>query len=77
MQQIGHEFAKRFAGLGITKIVTIEASALPGSYGWFGTGRAGDFRPQYQSLTLRQPVHLQVFSFTKQTESTWRSRPST
>lgn len=28
MQEIGHEFAQRFAGQGITKIVTIEASGI-------------------------------------------------
>ena len=28
MQQIGHEFAQRFAGQGITKSVTIEASGI-------------------------------------------------
>lgn len=72
MQQIGHEFARRFAGQGISKIVTIEASGIaPAVMAGLELGVPVIFARKYQSLTLRDHLYTStVFSFTKQTEST-------
>lgn len=72
MQQIGHEFAQRFAGLGISKIVTIEASGIaPAIMAGLELGVPVIFARKYQSLTLKDDLYVsKVFSFTKQTEST-------
>tara|TARA_R100001244_G_scaffold19684_10_gene20326 strand:- start:4538 stop:5110 length:573 start_codon:yes stop_codon:yes gene_type:complete len=72
MQQIGHEFALRFAGQGITKIVTIEASGIaPAVMAGLELGVPVIFARKYQSLTLKDNLYIsKVFSFTKQTEST-------
>ncbi|HWV10124.1 xanthine phosphoribosyltransferase [Pseudomonas sp.] len=72
MQQIGHEFAQRFAGQGITKIVTIEASGIaPAVMAGLELGVPVIFARKYQSLTLKDNLYIsKVYSFTKQTEST-------
>ncbi|WPC05337.1 xanthine phosphoribosyltransferase [Pseudomonas sp. MBLB4123] len=72
MQQIGHEFARRFAGQGISKIVTIEASGIaPAVMAGLELGVPVIFARKYQSLTLKDDLLTsKVFSFTKQTEST-------
>lgn len=72
MQQIGHEFARRFAGQGITKIVTIEASGIaPAVMAGLELGVPVIFARKYQSLTLKDDLYIsKVYSFTKQTEST-------
>lgn len=72
MQQIGHEFAERFKGQGITKIVTIEASGIaPAVMAGLELGVPVIFARKYQSLTLTDNLYIsKVFSFTKQTEST-------
>lgn len=72
MQQIGHEFAQRFAGLGISKIVTIEASGIaPAVMAGLELGVPVIFARKFQSLTLTDNLYIsKVFSFTKQTEST-------
>ncbi|MEX6500835.1 xanthine phosphoribosyltransferase [Pseudomonas zhanjiangensis] len=72
MQQIGHEFAQRFAGQGISKIVTIEASGIaPAVMAGLELGVPVIFARKYQSLTLKNDLYIsKVFSFTKQTEST-------
>ena len=72
MQQIGHEFARRFAGQGISKIVTIEASGIaPAIMAGLELGVPVIFARKYQSLTLKDDLYIsKVFSFTKQTEST-------
>jgi xanthine phosphoribosyltransferase len=72
MQQIGHEFAQRFAGQGITKIVTIEASGIaPAVMAGLELGIPVIFARKFQSLTLKDDLLIsKVFSFTKQTEST-------
>ncbi|NQD91777.1 xanthine phosphoribosyltransferase [Pseudomonas sp. CrR25] len=72
MQQIGHEFAQRFAGQGITKIVTIEASGIaPAIMAGLELGVPVIFARKFQSLTLKDDLLIsKVFSFTKQTEST-------
>jgi xanthine phosphoribosyltransferase len=72
MQRIGHEFAQRFAGQGISKIVTIEASGIaPAIMAGLELGVPVIFARKYQSLTLKDDLYTsKVFSFTKQTEST-------
>jgi xanthine phosphoribosyltransferase len=72
MQLIGHEFAQRFAGQGITKIVTIEASGIaPAIMAGLELGVPVIFARKYKSLTLKDDLYTaKVFSFTKQTEST-------
>lgn len=72
MQHIGHEFATRFAGQGISKIVTIEASGIaPAVMAGLELGVPVIFARKYQSLTLKDDLYTSsVFSFTKQTEST-------
>ncbi|TBU96969.1 xanthine phosphoribosyltransferase [Phytopseudomonas dryadis] len=72
MQQIGHEFAQRFKGQGITKIVTIEASGIaPAVMAGLELCVPVIFARKYQSLTLKDDLYIaKVYSFTKQTEST-------
>jgi xanthine phosphoribosyltransferase len=72
MQQIGHEFAQRFAGQGLSKIVTIEASGIaPAVMAGLELGVPVIFARKYQSLTLKDDLLTsKVYSFTKQTEST-------
>nr|WP_202119629.1 xanthine phosphoribosyltransferase [Pseudomonas otitidis] len=72
MQFIGHEFAERFRGQGITKIVTIEASGIaPAVMAGLELGVPVIFARKFQSLTLKNDLLIsKVFSFTKQTEST-------
>lgn len=72
MQQIGHEFAERFAGQSISKIVTIEASGIaPAVMAGLELGVPVIFARKYQSLTLKGDLYTaKVFSFTKQREST-------
>ena len=72
MQQVGHEFAERFRGQGITKIVTIEASGIaPAVMAGLELGVPVIFARKFQSLTLKTDLLIsKVFSFTKQTEST-------
>ncbi len=72
MQQIGDEFARRFADAGITKIVTIEASGIaPAVMAGLRLGVPVIFARKHQSLTLTENLLVaSVYSFTKQTEST-------
>ncbi len=72
MQQIGDEFAALFAGSGITKIVTIEASGIaPAVMTGLKMGIPVIFARKHQSLTLTENMFsAAVYSFTKQTEST-------
>ncbi len=72
MQQIGDEFAALFAGSGITKIVTIEASGIaPAVMTGLKMGVPVIFARKHQSLTLTENMFsASVYSFTKQTEST-------
>ena len=72
MKHIGHEFAERFRGQGITKIVTIEASGIaPAVMAGLELGIPVIFARKFQSLTLKNDLLIsKVFSFTKQTEST-------
>ncbi len=72
MQQIGDEFARRFAEAGVTKIVTIEASGIaPAVMTGLKLGVPVIFARKHQSLTLTENLlTASVYSFTKQTEST-------
>jgi len=72
MKEIGHAFAERFRGDGVTKIVTIEASGIaPAVMVGLELGVPVIFARKYQSLTLRDNLYTsKVFSFTKQSEST-------
>lgn len=72
MQLIGKEFAARFKDVGITKIITIEASGIaPAIMAGLELGVPVIFARKYQSLTLKDDLYRsKVFSFTKQTEST-------
>lgn len=72
MQAIGQEFARRFAGAGITKIVTIEASGIaPAVMTGLELGVPVIFARKHQSLTLTDNLLVaSVYSFTKQMEST-------
>ena len=72
MKQIGQEFAARFKDMGITKIITIEASGIaPAIMTGLELGVPVIFARKYQSLTLKDDLYrAKVFSFTKQTEST-------
>ncbi|MET1079362.1 MAG: xanthine phosphoribosyltransferase [Pseudomonas sp.] len=72
MQQIGDEFAARFAEAGISKIVTIEASGIaPAIMTGLKLGVPVIFARKHQSLTLTEHLlSASVYSFTKQVEST-------
>lgn len=72
MQQIGHEFARRFRDAGITRIVTIEASGIaPAVMAGLELGVPVIFARKHQSLTLNDKLlTASVYSFTKQVEST-------
>ncbi|MFX3622766.1 MAG: xanthine phosphoribosyltransferase [Ectobacillus sp.] len=71
MQEIGKEFAKRFADDGITKIVTIESSGIaPAVMAGLELGAKVVFARKRKSLTLHDNLYTaQVFSFTKQETS--------
>ncbi|TRX72750.1 xanthine phosphoribosyltransferase [Pseudomonas mangiferae] len=72
MKEIGHAFAERYRGDGVTKIVTIEASGIaPAVMAGLELGVPVIFARKFQSLTLKNDLLIsKVFSFTKQTEST-------
>lgn len=71
MHAIGAEFARRFEGQGVTKIVTLEASGIaPAVMAGLVMGVPVIFARKHASLTLTE--HLltaEVYSFTKQTSS--------
>jgi xanthine phosphoribosyltransferase len=68
MQEIGKEFAARFASEGVTKIVTIESSGIaPAVMTALEMGVKVVFARKRKSLTLKDNVYAaKVFSFTKQ-----------
>ncbi|SFP94461.1 xanthine phosphoribosyltransferase [Geopseudomonas sagittaria] len=72
MQRIGAEFARRFAGQDIDKVVTIEVSGIaPALMTALALGVPLVFARKQQSLTLTGPLlTARVYSFTKQVEST-------
>lgn len=67
MQQIGDEFAKRFADSGITKIVTLESSGIaPAMMTGLNLGVPVLFARKKKSLTLVDHLYTaKVFSYTK------------
>ncbi|MNF43970.1 Xanthine phosphoribosyltransferase [compost metagenome] len=72
MQRIGAEFARRFRDQGIDKVVTIEVSGIaPALMTALALGVPLVFARKQQSLTLTGPLlSAQVYSFTKQVQST-------
>ena len=72
MMEIGKEFAHRFKGEGITKILTIESSGIaPGVMAALYLNVPLVFARKKKSLTLTEGVLTsKVYSFTKQEENT-------
>ena len=68
MREIGKEFAKRFEGMGITKIVTIESSGIaPSVMAGLEMQVPVLFARKKKSLTLQDDLYTaSVYSFTKQ-----------
>lgn len=71
MQQIGKEFADRFANTGITKILTLESSGIaPSLMAGIELGVPVIFGRKRQSLTLVDHLYsATVYSFTKKTSN--------
>ena len=71
MSEIGKEFAKRFEGMGITKIVTIESSGIaPSVMAGLELQIPVLFARKKKSLTLQDDLYTaSVYSFTKQEEN--------
>lgn len=71
MNEIGKEFAKRFEGMGITKIVTIESSGIaPSVMAGLEMQVPVLFARKKKSLTLQDDLYTaSVYSFTKQEEN--------
>lgn len=71
MKQIGEEFAARFAGKGITKVLTIESSGIgPGLMTALEMGVPMIFARKRKSLTLTEGlITSKVYSFTKQEQN--------
>lgn len=72
MQQIGAEFARRFADQGIDKVLTVESSGIaPALMTALALGVPLVFARKQQSLTLTDDLlTARVYSFTKQVENT-------
>lgn len=68
MMEIGKEFARRFQGENITRILTIESSGIaPAIMTALVLGVPMIFARKQKSLTLRDDIYVQdVYSFTKQ-----------
>ncbi|MFF7706524.1 xanthine phosphoribosyltransferase [Pseudomonas sp. NPDC007930] len=68
MQAIGDEFARRFEGQGVTKIVTLEASGIaPAVMAGLKMNVPVIFARKHASLTLTENLlTAEVYSFTKQ-----------
>lgn len=71
MKQIGEEFASRFEGKGITKVLTIESSGIgPGLMTALEMGVPMIFARKRKSLTLTEGlITSTVYSFTKQEQN--------
>lgn len=71
MKQIGEEFAARFVGKGITKVLTIESSGIgPGLMTALEMGVPMIFARKRKSLTLTEGlITSKVYSFTKQEQN--------
>lgn len=71
MIEIGKEFAERFSGLNINKVITIESSGIaPSFFAAHTLGVPLIFARKKKSLTLKDNVYTsEVYSFTKQETS--------
>lgn len=69
MQEMGNEFARYFAGKGITKILTVETSGIaPSVFAGLALGVPVIFARKHKSLTLTDNLYTsKVYSFTKNT----------
>ncbi|MFC2946992.1 xanthine phosphoribosyltransferase [Virgibacillus sediminis] len=67
MQEIGEEFAGRFAGAGVTKILTLESSGIaPSVMAGLSMGVPVVFARKKKSLTLMDDLYsAEVYSYTK------------
>lgn len=67
MREVGGEFARRFAGEGITKVLTIESSGIaPAIMTSLELGVPMIFARKHKSLTLKDDILVEkVYSFTK------------
>ncbi|MEK4508635.1 xanthine phosphoribosyltransferase [Paenibacillus sp. FSL K6-2524] len=67
MKEVGSEFVRRFAGEGITKILTIESSGIaPAIMTALELGVPMIFARKNKSLTLKEDIYVEsVYSFTK------------
>jgi len=72
MHQIGQEFARRFRDAGVTRILTLESSGIaPAVMAGLELGVPVVFARKHRSLILKDDLlTAQVYSFTKQVEST-------
>ncbi|MNO22536.1 Xanthine phosphoribosyltransferase [compost metagenome] len=67
MREVGGEFARRFAGEGVTKVLTIESSGIaPAIMTALELGVPMIFARKHKSLTLKEDILVEkVYSFTK------------
>lgn len=67
MREVGSEFARRFAGEGVTKVLTIESSGIaPAIMTSLELGVPMIFARKHKSLTLKDDILVEkVYSFTK------------
>ncbi|KHL91576.1 xanthine phosphoribosyltransferase [Paenibacillus sp. IHB B 3415] len=67
MREVGREFTRRFAGEGITKVLTIESSGIaPGIMTALELEVPMIFARKQKSLTLTEDIYVEkVYSFTK------------
>lgn len=67
MREVGSEFARRFAGEGVTKVLTIESSGIaPAIMTSLELGVPMIFARKHKSLTLKEDILVEkVYSFTK------------
>lgn len=68
MREVGREFTSRFAGEGVTKVLTIESSGIaPGIMTALELEVPLIFARKQKSLTLTEDIYVEkVYSFTKQ-----------
>ncbi|MBA9088363.1 xanthine phosphoribosyltransferase [Fontibacillus solani] len=67
MREVGSEFKRRFAGEGVTKVLTIESSGIaPAIMTALELGVPMIFARKHKSLTLKEDILVEkVYSFTK------------
>ncbi|MFP4977043.1 xanthine phosphoribosyltransferase [Paenibacillus sp. CN-4] len=71
MREVGGEFARRFAGEGVTKVLTIESSGIaPGIMTALELDVPLIYARKQKSLTLTEDIYVEkVYSFTKKESS--------